>query len=65
MFKDWLNLLSALHNDEKGQGMTEYIIIIVLVAIAVIFVVTQFGGKIKEMFSGSTESLPTPDSSQQ
>ncbi len=40
-----------------GQGMTEYIIIVALVAIASIAVVTIFGNQIRELFSTSTENL--------
>ncbi len=50
-------LMKRIHQDEKGQGMTEYIIIIVLVAILVLIVVKAFGKKIKELFSSSTEKL--------
>lgn len=50
-------VLKRLHDDETGQGMTEYIIIIVLVAILVLVVVKLFGKKIKELFEGSTNKL--------
>lgn len=40
-----------------GQGMTEYIIIVALVAIASIAVVTIFGDQIRELFSSSTKNL--------
>ena len=42
---------------EKGQGMSEYLIIVALVAIAAIGVVTVFGRDIRELFSGTTDSL--------
>ncbi len=41
----------------SGQGMTEYIIIVALVAIASIAVVTIFGNQIRELFSASTKQL--------
>ena len=41
----------------RAQGMTEYIIILVLVAIALITVVTIFGTDIKEMFAESTGAI--------
>ena len=41
----------------RGQGMTEYIIIVALVAIASIAVVTIFGDQIRELFSASTQNL--------
>ena len=42
---------------EKGQGMSEYLIIVALIAIAAIGVVTVFGRDIRELFSGTTDSL--------
>ena len=35
---------------ERGQGMTEYIIIVAVVAILSIAVVTAFGNQIRELF---------------
>ena len=43
--------------NRRGQGMTEYIIIVALVAIASIAVVTIFGNQIRELFSASTQNL--------
>ncbi len=43
--------------NRHGQGMTEYIIIVALVAIASIAVVTLFGNQIRELFSASTQQL--------
>jgi len=51
----------SLHRDEAGQGMTEYIIIVVLIAIAVILIVMAFGKRIKAMFGQSTEELESID----
>ena len=42
---------------ERGQGMTEYIIIVALVAIAAIGVVTLFGDNIRKLFVGANEAL--------
>ena len=42
---------------ESGQGMSEYLIIVALVAIAAIGVVTVFGRDIRELFAGTTDSL--------
>lgn len=41
----------------RAQGMTEYIIIVALVAIALITIITLFGNKIKFLFTGSVKSL--------
>ena len=49
--------LRKLLESELGQGMSEYLIITALVAIAAIGVVTVFGRDIRELFSGTTDSL--------
>jgi Flp pilus assembly pilin Flp len=41
----------------RGQGMTEYIIIIALIAIAAIGVITIFGDNIRKLFGGSAAAL--------
>ncbi|MBI4615805.1 MAG: hypothetical protein HY720_19455 [Planctomycetes bacterium] len=42
---------------KQGQGMTEYIIIVVLVAIAVLALVKAFGSTVSEKFKGSTSTV--------
>ena len=42
---------------QSGQGMSEYLIIVALIAIAAIGVVTVFGRDIRELFGGTTNSL--------
>jgi Flp pilus assembly pilin Flp len=44
---------------KKGQGMTEYIIIVALIAIAAVFIITMFGDTIRNLFQRSTEVLRT------
>jgi len=46
-----------LLRSESGQGLSEYLIIVALVAVAAIGVVTVFGRDIRELFSGTTDSL--------
>lgn len=46
-----------LRKSEKGQGMTEYIIIVALIAIAAIGAITLFGDNIRNLFSASNEAL--------
>ena len=41
----------------RGQGMTEYIIIVALIAIAAIAVVGQFGGVVKNQFAAMAAEL--------
>lgn len=42
---------------EDGQGMTEYVIIVALIAVAAIGVVTAFGDNVRNLFATSTEAL--------
>jgi pilus assembly protein Flp/PilA len=41
----------------RGQGMTEYIIIVALIAIAAIGVITLFGDNIKKIFGASANAI--------
>ena len=41
----------------RGQGATEYIIILVLVAIGSISVITVFGDQVRELFNAATKGL--------
>jgi pilus assembly protein Flp/PilA len=41
----------------RGQGMTEYIIIVALIAIAAIGVITLFGDNIRALFGMSANAL--------
>lgn len=49
--------LKDIFYDEEGQGMTEYILIVVLIAIAGILVWRAFGDRIIEMVRQSTKEL--------
>lgn len=42
---------------QAGQGMTEYIIIVALIAIAAIGVFTAFGGTVRAQMSGMAQEL--------
>jgi Flp pilus assembly pilin Flp len=42
---------------DAGQGMTEYIIIVALIAIAAIGIVTVFGSNVRVLFGGITQAL--------
>lgn len=50
-------LARKIRSRAKGQGMTEYIIIVALVAIAAIGVVTLFGDNIRALFGASADAL--------
>jgi Flp pilus assembly pilin Flp len=41
----------------RGQGMTEYIIIVALIAIAAIGIITLFGDNIRRLFGMSADAL--------
>jgi pilus assembly protein Flp/PilA len=42
---------------EEGQGLVEYALILVLVAIAVIALLTLLGGTVRDVFSTITDAL--------
>ena len=42
---------------EKGQTLTEYVLIVVLVAIAALVVLKLFGAQIKGLFSKATSEI--------
>ena len=46
-----------LRRARRGQGMTEYIIIVALIAIATIGVITLFGDNIRKLFGMSADAL--------
>lgn len=52
-------MLKRLFNDENGQGMTEYILIVILVAVAAISVIKIFGSQIQAMFGGAANKMQT------
>lgn len=49
--------LGRRSQNQSGQGMSEYLIIVALIAIAAIGVVTVFGQDIRQLFAGTTDSL--------
>ena len=53
--------LGRLHDDERGQGMTEYVIILVAIAVVCIAIAVQFGGKIKDLFETADGEIDTVD----
>ena len=52
--------MNKLHR-KSGQGMTEYIIIIAIIAIGAILIVGLFGQQIKEVFTGMGGALAGED----
>ncbi|MBL8954681.1 MAG: hypothetical protein JNK82_28140 [Myxococcaceae bacterium] len=51
----------ALKTKKRGQGMTEYIIIVALIAIAAIGIITLFGDNIRRLFGMSADALAGDD----
>jgi pilus assembly protein Flp/PilA len=51
------NTLVRFFRDEEGQGMTEYGLIIALVAVAVIIAITAMGEGISDIFDQITAEL--------
>ena len=47
---------------QRGQGMTEYVIILVAIAVICIAISVQFGGKIKGLFETADAEIDTVDS---
>lgn len=46
-----------MHSSKRGQGLTEYIILVALLAIGAIAVVTWFGDELRDLFGRSADSL--------
>src|SRR6266550_3005205 len=59
--KPMMQKLRKLIRRDGGQGMTEYIIIVALIAIAAIGVVTVFGDNIRQLFGASVDALNASD----
>ena len=51
--------LRSLKGDEKGQGMAEYIIIVILVAIIVLVAIRLFGKSVFNQFQNATNEVDT------
>jgi pilus assembly protein Flp/PilA len=47
------------HDDEDGQGMVEYALILVLIAVVVIVVLTTVGKQVTNVFSNISSGLGT------
>jgi pilus assembly protein Flp/PilA len=57
MFWAKYGLLSLGVDEERGQGLVEYALILVLIAIVVIVVLTLLGGQINNVFQYITDRL--------
>ena len=50
---------SELEEQEKGQGMVEYALILVLIAVVVIVILTVVGHQVSNVFSNISSGLGT------
>ena len=54
----WNGMLrSFFAREEEGQGLVEYALILVLIAIVVIGVLTLLGGRVSEVFSSINSGM--------
>ena len=49
--------MNSLIRSEEGQGMTEYIIIVALIAIAAVGIISVFGQNLRALFASSAGVL--------
>ena len=49
-------------SQRRGQGMTEYIIIVALIAIAAIGVITLFGDNLRKLFGAASDAVAGEES---
>ena len=54
-----LRKIRGVLRNKKGQGMTDYVILVAMIAVACIVVVKLFGNQIYNLFSVSTEVVGT------
>ena len=55
-----LTIIKRLVKEEEAQGMTEYGLILALVAVVVIGALTLLGGRLTEVFTGIKDNLRAP-----
>lgn len=52
-----LRLEASVLGNERGQGLTEYLILLILISVVSITVVTQMGGAINNRFKAAKEKI--------
>ena len=52
-------MLQSFFAKEEGQGLVEYALILVLIAIVVIGILTLLGGRVSDVFGEINEGLST------
>ena len=58
-------MIKKLIKNQRGQGMTEYVIILVSIAVVCIAIAVQFGGQIKGLFETADNEIDTVDTNLQ
>ena len=48
---------------QRGQGMTEYIILVAVIALVVVVVAIKYGGRVTAMFNAADSEMKTTESS--
>ena len=56
----YLWLKNWLENNEEGQGLVEYALILVLIAVVVIGILTTMGGQVQAVFNTISGALVQP-----
>ena len=54
-------MLKKFMKNNSGQGMTEYVIILVSIAVVCIAIAVQFGGEIKALFETADNEVDAVD----
>jgi Flp pilus assembly pilin Flp len=52
--------LQKLWNDESGQDLAEYALLLALISVAAVFAITALGDAIRPSFEDATEALEGP-----
>jgi pilus assembly protein Flp/PilA len=55
------NLAKKLWNDESGQGLAEYALLLGLIVVGVVVIIKGMGGHIQNIFSRANNQLNTAD----
>jgi pilus assembly protein Flp/PilA len=56
-----VNLAKAFWNDESGQGLAEYALLLGLIVVGVVLIIKGMGAHIKNIFSKANNSLNSAD----
>jgi pilus assembly protein Flp/PilA len=58
-----IKLAKAFWNDESGQGLAEYALLLGLIVVGVVLIIKGMGTHIKSIFNKANEALATADAS--